>query len=868
MMIGPASKIDEDGVEDKSEQEVPDDIKIESDSDTDTEDSESQDEDEDIRKKHIYQENYWPSKPEKPKGFTFKGKHKLMTFAVNKSKLLLKRGSNAEIGTTKFNIKDNRKVGGATQVVIEIIDKEGKGNVIVDFWGPNKRKECTVLVKKSKEHDERFVEIAAKRIVQPILDSFISGCDPTSIFKHSNLKQKSQPKTKKRMKCQFCEKSFVSEKYLKVHITKIHEEGQNNCTHCDYTVKSKKELKTHILSKHTELIKKDEANLEGSEKVSFEEKRIDDTLMDTSDVKQDTPEELIERSKFRDEQIKEKERRIEKEEQKYNEEKRRREENLEIERKKTLSRRRKKKKTSSPSVPKNEQSHLPPNIQPVPENVKHLVKPDDYMLCVNSDGACGFNSTAGHILEDPGQGPKLRRVINRHICDRWEYYQQKYEFPYNRQVGDKGEWVGFENSKELLEFLQNNSKADFLWTDSQELHAVSNLYKVDIRIITTRGPDDKNPTINQICPDPELEKFALLPSGTVPDMTLIHFENNHFNLIISSKSRQFTNEVTKNPNEDTSNKELQELKKKYENLKAVHDNCQEELRKLRQYIEENRQEALEENDAVMDVPDQSDEEALVAMKENGFMRTGPQSQSIQRNKGKSFSCQICKNVFKSESTLNKHTEKHNTDGDWNCKKCSFQTNSESSLKKHEKAAKHESITTVLNGIKCNLCEQSFPNENDIVIHKRNDHRSFRPCKNLPNCPYGTDCMFNHQIKTNKFTCYECGEEFETLNNLMGHRRNNHTMRTCDRFLRNECKYKFCWFPHDKKVPSINTESKEDKKESNEAFQPPVFWERTENLAPPATIPNQATWLKMVSMMAELNKMMTEIKNQNKFQLPQ
>ena len=92
-MIGPASKIDEDGVEDKSEQEVPDDIKIESDSDTDTEDSESQDEDEDIRKKHIYQENYWPSKPEKPKGFTFKGKHKLMTFAVNKSKILLKRFS-------------------------------------------------------------------------------------------------------------------------------------------------------------------------------------------------------------------------------------------------------------------------------------------------------------------------------------------------------------------------------------------------------------------------------------------------------------------------------------------------------------------------------------------------------------------------------------------------------------------------------------------------------------------------------------------------------------------------------------------------------------------------------------------------------
>ena len=50
------------------------------------------------------------------------------------------------------------------------------------------------------------------------------------------------------------------------------------------------------------------------------------------------------------------------------------------------------------------------------------------MLCVEPDGASGFNSTTGHIFEDPEQGPKLRRVINVHICDRWTYYQKKFNF--------------------------------------------------------------------------------------------------------------------------------------------------------------------------------------------------------------------------------------------------------------------------------------------------------------------------------------------------------------------------------------------------------------------------------------------------------
>ena len=846
--------------------------------DSDTDDSDNQEDDQESTKdddedtyidkaSKIYIESFWPSKPETPKGFTFKGKHNLMTFAVKKAKTLLKRRNDVKIGNTKFNILDNRIIGGATQVIIEIVDKEGRGNAIVDFWGPNKRKECTVLVKKIKEHDERFVEIVAKTVVQPILDCCITGGDLKSLLKKAEKNSKPKPKTNTKKKCQLCEKSFMSEKYLNVHVSKIHKAGKNKCTNCDYTYMNTESLKVHMFTheepeepmKVSSISKRGSDSPKDSEKISFEEKRIDDTIMDTTEAIQISNDELAERSKLRDEKIREKERKREEEEQRYNETKRKREENSEL-KKKTSSKKKKKKKISSPPSPSNDQNNLPQNIRPVPENVRHLVKADDLMLCVKPDGACGFNSTAGHILEDTDQGPKLRRVINRHLCDRWENYKEKYDFPYSRQIGALGEWVYFENSKKFLEYLKNNSKADFLWTDSQELHIVANLYQVDIKIITTKGLEDKNPTINMINPDPELESYALLPKGTIHAMTLIHFENNHFNLVISSKSRLFTNEVNKKPDDDRTNKELQELRVKYENLKQVHEDCLKELEKLKREKEKSKEE--ENRDGDMEEHDNHEEEKLVAMKNTGFTRIGPQSHSMRKNKSRTLSCPICHQIFISESTLSKHTEKHTTDGDWNCTKCSFQTNSESSLKKHEKTAKHETVTEVNDGIKCNLCNKCFSNEDNIVIHKRNDHRSFKPCKNLPNCPYGTDCMFNHNPKSNKFICYECGEEFEVLRDLMVHRKKKHTMNTCEKFLKNECKrtQETCWYNHENKEPTINESSEDDKKKSQETFQPPVFWERPANLAPPANLPDHATWLKMITMMTELNKMMSELKN--------
>ena len=94
------------------------------------------------------------------------------------------------------------------------------------------------------------------------------------------------------------------------------------------------------------------------------------------------------------------------------------------------------------------------------------------------------------------------------------------------------------------------------------------------------------------------------------------------------------------------------------------------------------------------------------------------------------------------------------------------------------------------------------------------------------------------------------------------------MKSCEKLLRNECKrtQDTCWYNHDDKETAVNKQSEEDKKISLETYQPPVFWERPANLAPPATLPDQATWLKMITMMTELNKMMSEMKNKMSKQL--
>ena len=190
-----------------------------------------------------YRESYWPAKPETPKGYTYKGKSKLMSHITEKIKSVLKKGTTKEIGNIKIDVLDSKPLGGALQVTIKMSNKKESGIALIDFWGPNKRKECTIMIKKSKDYDELFVNILAKQVIQPCLDCLIQGKTLDSLLVNTGRKTS---RTQQKYKCDICDKYFDSNKYLKIHKTQIHTVNTNICDHCEYSDHSTINLRKHI----------------------------------------------------------------------------------------------------------------------------------------------------------------------------------------------------------------------------------------------------------------------------------------------------------------------------------------------------------------------------------------------------------------------------------------------------------------------------------------------------------------------------------------------------------------------------------------------------------------------------------------------
>ena len=240
---------------------------------------------------------------------------------------------------------------------------------------------------------------------------------------------------------------------------------------------------------------------------------------------------------------------------------------------------------------------------------------------------------------------------------------------------------------------------------------------------------------------------------------------------------------------------------------------------------------------------------------------------------------MCEERFATIDNLTEHTKsKHMNDGDWRCDGCSYQTNTKENLKKHIDITHHtshqippEQISSPGGEtIKCYFCTEHFKTNRDMMNHRKKSHRTFKPCRNIPDCPFQEKCLFNHvTLDNNSFICYECGEQFKTLNDLMIHRKTQHKSIQCLKFSKNECKFASdkCWYNH--------KDIKTTKESPNEVLSPmetsddeqvvklPVFQQASANLAPPwnqtTPAPTQATWIKMMSMMTDLNRMMQSMK---------
>ena len=101
----------------------------------------------------------------------------------------------------------------------------------------------------------------------------------------------------------------------------------------------------------------------------------------------------------------------------------------------------------------------------------------------------------------------------------------------------KGRTVKFTDPVELIQYLNNSHDAAFMWTDSEDLKVLADMFQVRIKIISTKGPDDKMVTVNWICPDENMKEFAEVKNVKLNDITLLHENDNHFNLVVNKNSK-------------------------------------------------------------------------------------------------------------------------------------------------------------------------------------------------------------------------------------------------------------------------------------------------------------------------------------------
>ena len=151
-------------------------------------------------------------------------------------------------------------------------------------------------------------------------------------------------------------------------------------------------------------------------------------------------------------------------------------------RKRDISTRIKKKQSPAQSVMSS------PPYKPIPENLKKHFPEDHVLLGIKPDGACGVTCGAVHLFAQQNGGVEFRRHINKHIVAHWDYYRNKINFPYKRQVGVSGHFAEFNDPTEFQNFLLS-SASDFLWSDSEEIQAICNMYQLRATVVKT--PENK-----------------------------------------------------------------------------------------------------------------------------------------------------------------------------------------------------------------------------------------------------------------------------------------------------------------------------------------------------------------------------------------
>ena len=563
-------------------------------------------------------------------------------------------------------------------------------------------------------------------------------------------------------------------------------------------------------------------------------------------------------------------------------------------------------------------------IVELPHQVKEI---NEYKDCLRQkvigNGACGPNCAATHVWLDGRRGTEFSRDLNTHIGIHSGEYMDHISFPRTVILGNGLSNEHFKDRVEdremFVHFLVADPDAAYMWRESLDLQAMSNMSNMPIDIVKVDQYGNVI-YIQKYFPNTNF-KWIDKERPTMPKekMTLIN-QNDHFDLIIQKASalaqdgtleyqeivaqnppkatyktkeaekeptESFkcdycdTNMITKNALEEHATKfhvheiikmlqsevialkgENKTLKEKVleKNYKTQCNVCGQEfqsktdLKEHKQNDHEHRSINNEWTTVKSTVQTEKSNQIINTKTNNIFSfanihnceicgqvfntvekmlehieyhKKDTHSVNIQpdevdkcndtmsvintsQQEDIQYICRVCKVDRHSKEMLEKHMSNHIQEGDWYCEICYFQTNNIESLKTHlrnSKSCREGHIKelgnkfNILQGeeVKCNFCESYFGSNKQMSRHRKDVHPTHKPCRNLERCEFSESCYFSHSpIPDGWFRCFQCGNDFQTRNAMMIHRKNEHDgVKICRKFISNQCERSLnCWWKHE------------------------------------------------------------------------
>ena len=145
---------------------------------------------------------------------------------------------------------------------------------------------------------------------------------------------------------------------------------------------------------------------------------------------------------------------------------------------------------------------------------------------------------------------------------------------------------------------------------------------------------------------------------------------------------------------------------------------------------------------------------------------------------------------------------------FSCNDCIYNAIREKELRWHVFHSHNKGNPEVKLNFFCKVCFRSFESKNELMRHMKIQHKELVPeCRYYKNgeCNFNeSKCWFHHKDGANssserkKYKCNFCENKFEAKDDLMNHRKYQHsyTVPECKNIKENTCKFgKECWYKH-------------------------------------------------------------------------